>query len=358
MSVPSSVDRASYAPCGFLEDRDWIASEVVNRQLAQDLDSKARYGVEGRRKCTEDARYHIVYLAEAVAAGSSELFRNYTVWLAGLLASLGIPKKDLIAQFEVLREVILERDHSEASLRGSHYLEQVLTELPNLAVEPCTHLQAEAGQTDLAQSVLDSLLRCERARALQLVDAAMASGMTLQTLYLSVLQPILREVGRLWQMNRISVAQEHYCTAVVQLMMGRLSELTFASERIGRTVVASCVGDELHEVGLRMVADLLEAAGWDSHFLGANVPPNDLIRTLKSTGADVLCLSATLTSHLARTHQVIQRVRAEPELQRVKIVVGGYPFNLEKDLWQRFGADGYAADGRVAVEVCTRLVGQ
>lgn len=355
MSAPS-VDRALYAPCSFLQDCDGIASEVVRRQFAADPGLSARFGTAGRSKCAEDARYHIVYLAEAVAAGSPELFRNYTLWLAGLLAGLGIPKQDLLAQFRVLREVLREQQQSAETMTAVRYLDEILDELPQVAVEPGTHLQAGGSEHDLAQSVLKLLLRCERTRALQLVDAAMAAGLTLQALYLNVFQPLLREVGRLWQMNHISVAQEHYCTAAVQLMMGRLSELIFASERVGHTVVAACVGDELHEVGLRMVADLLEAAGWDSHFLGANVPPNDLLRTLKATGADVLCLSATLTSHLARTHDVIRRVRAEPELQRVKIVVGGYPFNLENELWKRFEADGHALDGGAAIEVCTRLV--
>lgn len=355
MSVPN-VDSIRYCPCSFLAFRDQIADEVVQLQFARQPELAEKYGAAGRRKCAEDARYHVVYLAEAVAAGSPELFRNYTAWLNTLLAGLGIGHEDVAAQYEALAQVLENYNQSPDVRLAVSYLQSTIADIAELFSEPMSHLVPDAAEPELAQSVLESLLRCERTKAMQMIDAAMEAGMALPQLYLRVFQPLLREVGRLWQMNRISVAQEHYCTAAVQLMMGRQSEAIFASERIGFTVVAACVGDELHEVGLRMVADLLEAAGWDSHFLGANVPPQDLLRTLKSTGADVLCLSATLTSHLARTHDVIRRIREEPELQRLKIVVGGYPFNLHNDLWKRLDADGHATDGHSAVAVCTRLV--
>lgn len=353
MSAPKP--NGGYSPCTFLRHRDAVAEEVVRRQFAANPGLKSKYGDAGQAKCRQDASYHLVYLAEAVAADSPELFRNYAAWLVALLEGLGIPRNDLGVQLELLAQVLAEQSADRDTAAGVGLLKSTAANLGSMAMAPLSHFHPDDAELSLAPSVLDALLTGRRAEAVESVDAAVARGMSIQQLYLRVFQPLLREVGRLWQMNKISVAQEHYCTAAVQLMMGRLSEYIFASERNGYTVVAACVGDELHEVGLRMVADLLEAAGWNSHFLGANVPPKDLLRTLKATGADVLCLSATLTNHLARTHDVIRQIRQEPELQGLKIVVGGYPFNTQTDLWKRFDADGHAADGGSAVDVCSRL---
>jgi methanogenic corrinoid protein MtbC1 len=61
------------------------------------------------------------------------------------------------------------------------------------------------------------------------------------------------------------VAQEHYCTAATQLIMSQLSPRLFGRDRIGRRLVVTCVGDELYELGMHMVADFFEMEGWDAY---------------------------------------------------------------------------------------------
>lgn len=356
MSAPDDSSPA-YSPAGFVADRERIAAEIVSRHFARNPDLARRYGDSGRSKCEADARYHILYLAEAVAASSPELFRNYAVWLSALLGGLGLPPAHLLTQLQTLAEVLSDREPSAQTRTAVGYLRGILADPAAIDSALDDYIGAPDTDTDLTARVLDALLAFDRRRALEAIDEAAASGLSLDRIYLGIFQPLLREVGKRWQTNGISVAQEHYCTAAIQLMMGRLSDRVFAGATNGFSVVAACVGEELHDVGLRMVADLLQAAGWDSRFLGADVPVRDLLRALRAVRADALCLSVTLTSHLARTHEVIQAIRAEPDLQRLRIVVGGYPFIVQPDLWRRMHADGHAADARSAVAVCNRLVG-
>ncbi len=334
--------------------QDAIATAVVDRQFTNNPHLIERIGAQGKRKCREDARYHVLYLTEAVAAQSPALFRHYATWLNGLLGGLGIPRDDLIVQFQTIAEVLQESFDGTDARIAIDYLDDIVQNPDSIEFTVEDHLPAD---DHLAGSILSALLGCDRLRAIQYVDQALDDGMTIDTLYLEVFQPLLHEVGSRWQTNRMSVAQEHYCTAAIQLMMGRLADRIFASDRNGFTLVAACVGDELHDVGLRMVADLLQANGWDSHFLGANVPKRDLLQAIRSASADVVCLSTTLTSHLTTTHDVITAIRADPSLQHIKIVVGGYPFNAQEGLWRRMNADGYAKDAREAISICTGLVG-
>lgn len=106
----------------------------------------------------------------------------------------------------------------------------------------------------------------------------------MKSIYLEVLQPVQREIGNLWQTNEVSVAQEHYCTAATQLIMGRLYPYLHLAPRNGKRVVVACVGGELHEVGARMVADILEMEGWDSYYLGANTPTRASFQLSPSSG--------------------------------------------------------------------------
>ena len=74
---------------------------------------------------------------------------------------------------------------------------------------------------ELLESYLDAIRAGDRRRAFQLIDDGRGSGLVLGTLYMDVFQPALREIGRLWQENQISVADEHLATAITQAAMAR-----------------------------------------------------------------------------------------------------------------------------------------
>jgi methanogenic corrinoid protein MtbC1 len=63
-----------------------------------------------------------------------------------------------------------------------------------------------------------------------------------------------------------------------------------------------------------------------------------------------------MTFHLTRVREIVESVRAEGDDVRIPIMVGGYPFNLDDELWRKVGADGYAPDARSAVDVAAGLV--
>lgn len=208
----------------------------------------------------------------------------------------------------------------------------------------------------LTQDYLRLLLAGNRAEASQLVLNAREQGCALKDIYLGILQPALREVGELWHVGQISVAQEHFCSAATQMVMSQLYPWVFRSDKINRSLVAACVPQELHEIGIRMVADLFEVEGWHTYFTGANTPSSSLVATIEERQADVVAISATIPQHIPSVMRLIEAIRATDYGQRVKIMVGGYPFNLSADLWQRVGADAFAADAYEAVRVGNRLV--
>jgi methylmalonyl-CoA mutase cobalamin-binding domain/chain len=217
-------------------------------------------------------------------------------------------------------------------------------------------LEQNAFLGGLAREYLDALLRGERRMASQLVLDAVQQGTSIRDAYLHVFQQSQYEIGRLWQMNRITVAQEHYCTAATQLIMSQLYPRLFEADRIGRCLVATCVGDELHELGVRMVADFFEMEGWDTYYVGANAPAQSILQAVAEQEADLLGISATMTFHLRDVASLIAQVRKAHTGRDVTILVGGYPFNVAPDLWQELGADGHARDAEKAVGLANQLL--
>lgn len=198
---------------------------------------------------------------------------------------------------------------------------------------------------------LDALRTGDRRHALSVVEDARASGLGLPALYLDVFQPALREIGRLWQENEITVAEEHLATAITQVAMGRLyTDFCMAASRNGFTLLAACAEQERHEVGLRMICDLLELEGWDATYLGASVPQDTLVAMVLRDSPDVLALSASIAPHLPQMRSLIEAVRAATGEKTPFILVGGRPFLADPTLAQRLGADAMAREPSEAVE--------
>jgi MerR family transcriptional regulator, light-induced transcriptional regulator len=207
-----------------------------------------------------------------------------------------------------------------------------------------------------AKDYLNSLLKADRVAASQIIKTILEKGINVKDIYISIFQASQHEIGRLWQTNRINVAQEHYCTAATQVIMSQLYPYVFNTKKNGHRLVATCVNGEFHEFGIRMVADFLEMEGWDTYYLGANTPVKSLLESLGKYKAEVLCISATLNSNVRAISEVVTSVRTSADASKIKILAGGRPFNLAPDLWWKIGADGYAADAQESISKSLALL--
>lgn len=201
------------------------------------------------------------------------------------------------------------------------------------------------------------LLDKDRKSGENLIIEAVKSGVSVEDIYVNVLQPSQYRIGLLWQSGKISVSQEHFCTAITQSVMSKLYDYIFASPKTGKTFVSLCVSDEYHDLGLRMVTDMVEMNGFDTVFLGANVPSKEIEEALSDYRADVLGISVTIASHLTILTDIISRVRSASQLSGVKILVGGYALNTAQSLWKKTGADSFAGNALEAVTEVKKLAG-
>lgn len=217
------------------------------------------------------------------------------------------------------------------------------------------HIQ-EPNLFHMAAKYCACLLHGERDEARSLVLEAARSGTSIEDIYLSIFQPVQYEMGRLWEENRISVALEHFTTAVTQLIMAQLFPSLLSEHRNGYRLVACCIGNELHELGMRMVADFLEMEGWDTYYLGANTPNEAILSSLEDHGAHCLAVSVTMTHHLKQARTLVNALRRDPRLRDVKLLIGGYPFTQDESLHQDFAIDGWARDAREATRVANKLM--
>ncbi len=159
---------------------------------------------------------------------------------------------------------------------------------------------------------LDALLRRDSARARRAIDDALAAGVPVPDIYFSVLEPALREIGHRWAIGVLNVAEEHYATAVAQSILDGLGRMLPRAPRDGRLAVVSGTPDEQHALGMRMVADFLEADGWEVLMLGPGAPAHDLAALVESEQPDVVALSTATAGRPRR------RRRGDPRARRAE----------------------------------------
>jgi methanogenic corrinoid protein MtbC1 len=199
---------------------------------------------------------------------------------------------------------------------------------------------------------LDALIRGDRRDANRLVDRVLDRGDGLASLYLDIVQPAMWEVGRLWQENELTVAEEHLATAITQAAMGRAFERVYRwHDSRTPSLIAACVDEERHQMGLRMLCDLLEVEGWDTAYLGASVPVESLVSIVEKRQPDVVALSATIAPHLPRLRAAIEAIRAAKVHTQPLIIVGGRALQGDRTLATRLGADLTAKNAGEAVSL-------
>lgn len=330
-----------------------LATTIIVQQRGSHPQPEDEYIWE---KCLQDTDYNLDFLSQTIATSSPQIFANYIGWLYSVLESRQVPVKDiednLLITLEILCQKFPQSDHQTII---TDYIQAGLTELRHTQMPIHSFIDETAPYGPLAQKYITTILNNERHQASQLILKTVHEGVPVKDIYLYIFQPVQHEIGRLWQLNKISVAQEHYATAVTQLVMSQLYPYIFEVKRNAHKLIATCVGGELHEIGIRMVADFFEMAGWDTFYLGANTPTSSIIHMVQEREADVLAISSTLMIHIKHVEEIIQAVR-NSNVKDVKILVGGHPFNLAPDLWQILRADGYAPNADIAIEKANQLV--
>lgn len=324
-----------------------LARQIVERHWKIRPALEERFGEKGRTKCLEDARYHLRYLSEAVGAREPALFVHYVTWAKTMLVARNIPVEDLVANLEVMLDVLGQQLPSSMQIPAVDYVKSAIGSL-TLANENSSFLDPEQPLAELAHQYLNALLHYDRTSASSLILRAVQNKVSIKEIYCHVFEPCQYEIGRLWQSNIVSVAQEHYCTASTQFVMSQLYPYIFRSDRTFRgTIVAACVSGELHEIGARMLCDLLEMEGWNTIYLGANVPTAGIVDVLRDNHSDILAVSASMTFHIPAVREVIAAVRSARA--ETRILVGGYAFKIAPNLWHDVGADFCTNDASDAI---------
>jgi methanogenic corrinoid protein MtbC1 len=339
----ASAIRASRGP---------VAEEATNQFLARHPDWQTRYGDRARQFGIEDAGYHQDFLSAAIESGQIEAFTEYGEWAARMLVARDIQPRFVAENFEQIgKSLRLRLPPADADIVDSFI---------QPAVERCLQGGADEGAApsgqleELSRMYMEAALGGSRQAALNLLLEGLHQGHSVVDLYVEVLQWAMYRIGQLWERNQITVAKEHTATAITQFVIAQIYPLIQLPKQSRGKVVITGVAGELHQIGGNMVADVLEATGWDVRFLGTNTPLNGVLDAVEEHNAGILGISATMLFNIPNVMRLIDAARKKVG-NRIRIVVGGAAFHSTPMLYESIGANGCGFDLRSAIQVVNGL---
>ena len=307
--------------------------------------NKEIYEKTADTSCQADARFHLTFLKTAIEFGTEETFKQYVNWTSNVLHSRNI-RRHVLQKFLALMFQTLEPHLTDIEKKI------VRSYLPETPPEPLPSEELSGASTpsaiQLHQKVfLQALLAGDRHAARTIAFEAYSDGTPLMDIYVDLFQESLYEIGRLWESNRISVAQEHMATAITQYVMANLyAYVQPGTTRKGKGIITGVKG-ELHQIGANMVADVLEMEGWDIQFLGVNLPHHAILRTIQDFQPNLVGISATMVLQMPMVKDLIQGIKGQYAPGTApRILVGGSAFRSLPDAYREIGADAFAYDLR------------
>lgn len=160
------------------------------------------------------------------------------------------------------------------------------------------------------------------------VQAVTSGALSIPALYRDVLTPLLAHAGDSWQHGRLAIWEEHLASAtvrtVIEILYPGVLKAKAAASPAGKTVLLACPPEEGHDLGLRMVADRFDMAGWSTYYLGPDTPVAEIADAARRLSVDTIVMSSSTHFHRLAVRHVVDELKAA--LPDVDIWVGGPAF--------------------------------
>lgn len=334
-----------------------IIKEIKNNKIefAKDILNTDALTTEEResyyyKKSLEDTVYHLEFLTEALSINEPKIFIDYVIWLNDVLTNVGLDDDILNNSLKEVKIYLTDKyDHTaikdilNQSIKALNQKEQnIFTQTIDLS------------ENQAANNYLKLVLAKQQKDAREYILELHNDGLSVKDIFLKILEPSQKKVGELWQSNQITVADEHYVTAITQLIMSELYPYIFNDMPTKDKVLSMAIEGELHELGIRMVADFFTLDGWDSNYFGASTPMMSIVNSVQEFKPRIVIISATLTKNISLVKETIEKIRAIDN--EVTIFVGGMAFNINNNLVDKVGADYYSKSAEEAIKIANKII--
>jgi len=324
------------------------AAHAAERLLSENPACAERFGDSAFADWQATLVQRLNELAIAVELDEPALFCSQVEWTRDAFVARSLPVEDVARSLESLHATL------------SSELPEGLADMPGPCIKAALEIleeetsvlspgleDTEAGR--IARLYVDAAVAGDQRGALATVLGAVEDGLPVASAVERVLLPAEQEIGRMWHVGEIGIAEEHAATTTACIAMSALACRAPAPAADAPLVLLAGVEGDRHDLGIRATAALLEIGGCRSLSLGTDVPVTEIVRAVDETGPSCVILSASLVTHLHHLRRAIRRVRDADLTPVPRILVAGAALALAPHLAERLEADAHVASPGEAV---------
>jgi len=336
-------------------------TSAVNAAMLSRANLEELVGAGGREAMLDNHMNHSAFISLVLRLNRFDALHATLPWVYRAYINRGFSPAYFPAELAAWMNAITEKMTAESALeiqpvyRRMASLHEDSLQRSVAAKSPDRLAGVPPEWRNLSESFRNSLIPGNITACQEITRQAVESGGSPVDFLLYVVQPALYRIGDLWESGRVTVAEEHRATAIALRVISTLAGGAPSKGRDkGRAMVLAVKG-ERHEVGAAMVADCLEGDGWETVFLGSDLPEIDIITHLASFKPHLVALSATIPQSISSLSHLVGVIKRSETFGDISVMVGGLAFSLFDGLGGEIGADAFAQDCREAVVEARRL---
>lgn len=272
----------------------------------------------------------------------------------GLTMAIANPNQDLLVNTAFASDLLLAKEESDL-----RYINQVTTHPTQVvsskeSIKTGTKTEVSKCEKKEQSLVFDEVMKGNRKHIVDIVKEELQKGTKATTILDTMLIPAINEVGNLFDQQIYFLPQLISSAETMKLAIEYLEPMLKADSdgsKLGTVVIATVEGD-IHDIGKNLVALMLQNYGFEVHDLGKDVSTTEIVEAAKRYDADIIGLSALMTTTMMEMKKVVKKVKEEQ--LRAKVIVGGAV--ITQSFADEIGADGYSKDAQEAVRLVKRLL--
>lgn len=304
-----------------------IIFDVFNTmQMSENELVKEYVEIIGNDELYESLKYHNDVVYSSILINDYDLLRDYFIWKYSVCMSRNINVDCFLVEYEFWKESV--SNHLYPSHRSEinmiyGYLILNHEDLKNKAINT-KNIKIDSKYQDLFDELLTCLLKGQKNEFYTLMKNDLIKFDNNIFLFIEeLIDPLMYKVGQMWQLNELSVAKEHLATSLIDEIINDFIKEKFLNDGNKHIAITSTVGDESHNLGIKIVGKFLESNGFSVKNLSSKISSKELINSIYTLNPDLVVLSVTLSSNVATLQEIVKELKKDSNLFSGKIIIGG-----------------------------------
>lgn len=303
-----------------------IIFDVFNSMNSCDDEKVKEYILEiGNEEFYESLKYHNDLLYSVLLTRNYELIKDFFSWKYSVYLNRNIDVDCFLLEYEYWKQSLnkhLYLAHSSEISLVYDFLIAKHQEFKNSNLGKFFRVKEQ--YKTLFEELLAFLLNGNREKFFALIkDNLFKFEDNIFLLVEELINPLMYEIGQLWQLNKISVAKEHLSTSLIDEAINELIKNRCIPNENKLVAITSTVGNELHNLGIKIVGKFLESCGYDVKNLSSKISNRDIINSIYDIKPQLVILSITLPANVATLQEIVKELKSDYNLFSGTIIVGG-----------------------------------